>query len=411
MVKRVQFSNDGTKLMGAGSRKHGREGGVSRGYFFQRRITLKIGGNKEEFNVGSLIDFLNTKLPDDQQLTKDKRRFLFFGKFTPGSDDKKIREAFETAFSLAKQNDNNPKTENVAARKPHPTQAEGEADVEEKETLLLEKCLKDLQQGTCTEVQAIVAWPAKSFNNHKTNARFITLVDAYRKFNAESQRKAEELADILTGVGSLEAKTQALEARRGKLEKDFLVQLIREGKDDQLPLIQLLLSKYVKLLEEDINACLVAALEKQEDAILTALIQSSLFKQWLFPKDTMPIASCARIVKLVLGTYSSQYIVQKSAEGDYKITFYFKDDTALQAFKAKPVISQEEGLVENLCYGLSHMGSFHFLLFFGKPEDFNAVMEHLQQESLKAQEDALQFTTLPVPLQGIIVDFLKPENR
>ena len=46
---------------------------VSRGAWFQRRVTLIINGKEEKFNRGSLIDFLNTKVIEDQKLDKGKR--------------------------------------------------------------------------------------------------------------------------------------------------------------------------------------------------------------------------------------------------------------------------------------------------------------------------------------------------
>jgi hypothetical protein len=107
MVKRVQFSNDGTKLMGAGQRKHGKDGGVSRGYFFQRKVTLIIGEKEEKFNRGSLIDFLNTKLNAKESLNKGKRFWSSFPRLDSTADNQKVQAAFETVYSPAKQTQGN----------------------------------------------------------------------------------------------------------------------------------------------------------------------------------------------------------------------------------------------------------------------------------------------------------------
>jgi hypothetical protein len=102
----VQFSCYGT-LSEAGDKKHGRDGGVSRGYFFQRRVTLLINGKEEKFNRGSLIDFLNEK--KGQNLDKGWSGLRSI-KWSPSGDkDKAIREAFETVFPLAKQSEGNEK--------------------------------------------------------------------------------------------------------------------------------------------------------------------------------------------------------------------------------------------------------------------------------------------------------------
>jgi hypothetical protein len=121
MVKRVQFSSDGTKLMGAGERKHGREGGVSRGYFFQRRVTLLINGKEEKFNRGSLIDFLNTQ---HGQILDKGWSGLRSIKWSPSGDkDKAIRQAFETVFPPAKQSEGN--EQQISAPRPSVESAEG----------------------------------------------------------------------------------------------------------------------------------------------------------------------------------------------------------------------------------------------------------------------------------------------
>jgi hypothetical protein len=88
---RVQL-NKTNQFISANPKGHGRDGQIKKASWFERSVTI----NHTRLNKGSLIDFLNTKLPVGEKLNK---------KWFIGSSNKRVIEVFNKMYGNQKQPD------------------------------------------------------------------------------------------------------------------------------------------------------------------------------------------------------------------------------------------------------------------------------------------------------------------